>query len=236
MMAKKSAVATIGRFQPATLMHKKLADTIKDRAIEINGDPYVFATRTTNYPKYISNKGKTKKKAKKPKTLKNPLTIKQKLHWLKTVINDDDINIKDTKHAFSALNYLKENGYTDIHFILGNEPEKIKLMSSLLKYNSKHNPNINIIPILLERDMVNETSGTKVRDYANKGDIKAVMRNTGLNEKDANRLTLHIQTGITPREKRPKPITRKRKRGKGRKKKKKYKVNKGNKVNKDNKQ
>ena len=133
----KKAVFTFGRFQPPTKGHEGLIKSIEENAIKLEARPYVFVSLSQNTLR--DNKWK---KAIRPaknindyitnKNNENPLSPDIKIEILKKMfpktkiqfINGALITTIDEERIYSiqkAIKYLKEQGYTDISFIVGSK-------------------------------------------------------------------------------------------------------------------
>jgi nicotinic acid mononucleotide adenylyltransferase len=104
----KHAFFTFGRFQPPTVGHALLIDTIVAKAEKANGDAYIFVSAS-----------------KDPK--KNPLSIETKLEYLHKMHEDKPITFVDTalccnNNVVAITKYLIDTlYYTHITMVLGSD-------------------------------------------------------------------------------------------------------------------
>lgn len=94
----KTAVLAFGRLNPPTVGHEKLVEKIKS----IPGDHFLFLSHTQ-----------------KPKT--DPLDFQTKLKFAKEFFPDVNIGHPSVKTPIQALEYLQNQGYTDIVFVAGSD-------------------------------------------------------------------------------------------------------------------
>ena len=158
------AVYAVGRFQPPTIGHAKLIQTVKDAG----GDAFVFVS---------SSKPSGKEAA------KNPLTSAEKIKYLKLMF-PSGVTFIDTAICdpacggpLAAYEHLKKLGYTDITLVAGSDRAEIFGPQSRI-WEKVEPPKF----IGLNReaaDAVSQMSGTKARALAAAGDLagftKAVM-------------------------------------------------------------
>lgn len=111
---KKHVAFAFGRFNPPTVGHKKLIDTVVDASN--GGDFYIFTSQSQDPDK-------------------NPLDYQTKVNFLKKLFPDiqDKIVYDITiKNVLQAADKLKANGYTDATFVCGSDrvPEFTKLLNT----------------------------------------------------------------------------------------------------------
>jgi nicotinic acid mononucleotide adenylyltransferase len=111
---KKHVAFAFGRFNPPTIGHKKLVDTVVDAAD--NGDFYIFTSQSQDPDK-------------------NPLDYQTKVNFLKKLfpsIQDKIVYDMTIKNVLQAADKLKANGYTDATFVCGSDrvPEFTKLLNT----------------------------------------------------------------------------------------------------------
>ena len=111
---KKHVAFAFGRFNPPTIGHKKLIDTVVDASN--GGNFYIFTSQTQDPDK-------------------NPLDYQTKVNFLKKLFPDiqDKIVYDITiKNVLQAADKLKANGYTDATFVCGSDriPEFTKLLNA----------------------------------------------------------------------------------------------------------
>ena len=111
---KKHVAFAFGRFNPPTVGHKKLIDTVVDAAD--GGDFYIFTSQSQDPDK-------------------NPLDYQTKVNFLKKLfadIQDKIVYDVSIKNVLQAADKLKANGYTDATFVCGSDrvPEFTKLLNT----------------------------------------------------------------------------------------------------------
>jgi len=137
MLEPKRAVFTFGRFQPPTIGHKRLIESIEVESKKKEADPYVFvslsqnALTDTQWKKAIPQIEKRNKYLTN-KLNENPLSPDIKIEILEKMFPDTNIQFingalittKDGERIYSiqgAIKYLKEEKYNDIYFIVGSK-------------------------------------------------------------------------------------------------------------------
>jgi nicotinic acid mononucleotide adenylyltransferase len=111
---KKHVAFAFGRFNPPTVGHKKLIDTVVDSSD--GGDFYIFTSQSQDPDK-------------------NPLDYQTKVNFLKKLfpdIQDKIVYDVSIKNVLQAADKLKANGYTDATFVCGSDrvPEFTKLLNT----------------------------------------------------------------------------------------------------------
>ena len=111
---KKHVAFAFGRFNPPTVGHKKLIDTVVDASD--GGDFYIFTSQSQDPDK-------------------NPLDYQTKVNFLKKLFHDiQDKIVYDVsiKNVLQAADKLKANGYTAATFVCGSDrvPEFTKLLNT----------------------------------------------------------------------------------------------------------
>lgn len=111
---KKHVAFAFGRFNPPTVGHKKLIDTVVDASD--GGDFYIFTSQSQDPDK-------------------NPLDYQTKVNFLKKLfpdIQDKIIYDVSIKNVLQAADKLKANGYTAATFVCGSDrvPEFTKLLNA----------------------------------------------------------------------------------------------------------
>lgn len=111
---KKHVAFAFGRFNPPTVGHKKLIDTVVDASN--GGDFYIFTSQSQDPDK-------------------NPLDYQTKVNFLKKLfpdIQDKIVYDVSIKNVLQAADKLKANGYTDATFVCGSDrvPEFTKLLNT----------------------------------------------------------------------------------------------------------
>ena len=177
-----------GRFNPPTIGHKKLFDTLKKKAGK------------SNFRIYASQSQDPKK---------NPLSFKDKVKFLRKMFPQYARNVMSDNNVRTALDIavkLHDQGYTKITMVAGSD--RIKEFDSLLKkYNdvkSRHGyynfkDGINVISAG-ERDPdaegVTGMSASKVRAAAADGDLDLFMKGVNIEPKLANLLYKAVRKGM----------------------------------------
>ena len=158
---RSTAVFAFGRFNPPTIGHKKLLDTLQSAAQKANGKAYLFLSHKQN--------NKT-----------DPLTHKEKADYLKMFYPNLAIGDPAVKTIIQALQKIQAEGRTRIVMIAGSD--RVQEFEKLLnQYNGKPDKagnelykfdNIKVMSAG-ERDPDQEgatgASASKARELANKG-------------------------------------------------------------------
>jgi len=155
---RRKAIFAFGRFQPPTVGHAVLIDAISQLAFDQNADGYVFVSSSQD-------------------DVKNPLTIEQKIQVLLKQHVGKNVTFVDTtlckcRTIFSIINALKEEGYTELTFLVGSDRVE-EFQSMLAKYHS----DIRVMSIGDERDTdesndPSTVSGTRLRELARRQNLK----------------------------------------------------------------
>lgn len=111
---KKHVAFAFGRFNPPTVGHKKLIDTVVDASN--GGDFYIFTSQSQDPDK-------------------NPLDYQTKVNFLKKLfpdIQDKIVYDVSIKNVLQAADKLKASGYTAATFVCGSDrvPEFTKLLNA----------------------------------------------------------------------------------------------------------
>lgn len=187
----KTAVIAYGRLNPLTLGHKKLIDTIINKAQEVNGTPYIFLSHTQ-----------------KPKT--DPLSLKEKIFFADKAFPEINIGNKTYKGEFTppqALEELYKAGYTDVYFIVGSD--RLPAFQFIKNYNNIPDKSgkllyaFNTLEILSagERDPdaegVEGMSASKMRQAVVDNDFKSFLAGSPLpTEKLTKQMFDAVKTGM----------------------------------------
>ena len=161
----KTAVFTFGRFNPPTLAHEALLETLVDTGNAVKADLIaVFPTHTQN-----------------KKT--DPLSINEKMAYLRLVAPQGVEVLPQGKTLFTVLKYLSDNGYTKAIQVAGSDriPEYEKLINM---YNNKpsktqHEVLFNIPDYTFkssgqrdaDKDGLAGISASKAREYVSKNNL-----------------------------------------------------------------
>lgn len=100
----KVAVIAWGRMNPPTIGHLKLVDTVKDLAIDNNGEPFVYLSHS------VDKKGENK----------NPLPYELKIKYAQKAFGDC-VKASDAKTVIFALHEIYEQGFTDLIYVGGED-------------------------------------------------------------------------------------------------------------------
>ena len=109
---RATAVFAFGRFNPPTIGHKKLLDTLESAAQKANGKAYLFLSHKQN--------NKT-----------DPLTFKEKQDYLKIFYPELVIGDAGVKTIIQALQKIQAEGRTRIVMIAGSD--RVMEFQKLLK-------------------------------------------------------------------------------------------------------
>jgi hypothetical protein len=199
-MEKKKSVAyfTFGRFQPPTIGHGLLIDSVANKAAEGGGDAFIFVSSTINKLK----KPPPKLGVESTEGFKNPLDVYYKINVLRKMYprGVQFVNTIENKcnSPFLAVSLLLSMGYTHVYFMVGGDraPEfksKFKgsdTVSVLSAGDRNENNNTN---------NVKSMSGTKMRRAAARRNFltfkKGVVKNT-FNETNALELLGKVRSGM----------------------------------------
>jgi hypothetical protein len=199
------AIFTFGRFQPPTIGHKVLIDSLEQAAQAMGADAYVFvSSRCNDMPKYLkSRKYKTMIESRAFETCEtneNPLTVYQKVTWLKKMYPDSSVRFintteQDCRTIFAIADKLRTAGYSSMTMMVGSDrvPDFERLFET--------SENIEIVSAA-KRNASNKPSGmsgTKMRQAAVKGDFAAFKAGVligNMTEADARQLMNEIRVGL----------------------------------------
>ena len=158
---RSTAVFAFGRFNPPTIGHQKLLDTVLATAKTANGKAYLFLSHKQN--------NKT-----------DPLTQKEKADYIKLFYPKLDVGHPEVKTIIQALQKIQAEGRTKLVMVAGSD--RVAEFSKLLnQYNGKPDKqgnelykfdSINVVNAG-QRDPDQEgatgASASKARELANKG-------------------------------------------------------------------
>lgn len=110
-------VLGFGRMNPPTIGHKKLIDTIVNKAKEVGGEPRMYLSHTQD-------------------SKKNPLSYEQKLHYCQSAFGDV-IKDSNAKTIINALSEVYNDGFDEVIYVggedrIGGEDD---VSSLIMKYN-----------------------------------------------------------------------------------------------------
>ena len=162
---RATAVFAFGRFNPPTIGHQKLIDQVLATAKKVNGKGFIFLSHSQN-----------------PK--KDPLSFNQKLAYLRTLINDPDLEFghSEANTIIKALQVIEAQGRTRVIMVAGSD--RVMEFDKLLKqYNGKPDQkgndlyNFDFVDVISagERDPdaegISGASASKAREFAQNDDF-----------------------------------------------------------------
>lgn len=103
-MNSKIAVLAWGRMNPPTIGHLKLVDTVKDLAIDNEGEPFIYLSHSVD----------------KKHENKNPLPYDLKVKYAQKAFGDC-VKKSDAKTVIYALHEIYEQGFTDLIYVGGDD-------------------------------------------------------------------------------------------------------------------
>jgi len=201
-----TAVFTFGRFQPPTIGHKVLIDSLASAAEENGADAYVFvSSRCNDLPKYT--KSKKYKNMMESNTFEtcdaneNPLSVYQKVHWLQKMHADSGVKIintteHDCRTIFQVADKLRAVGYTSLILLVGSD--RVPTFSKMFDKSN----NVSVLPAGAKRNTSNAPSGmsgTKMRHAAVRGEFEAFKRGVmigSMTVADAKELMNQVRAGL----------------------------------------
>lgn len=184
----KKVIFAFGRFQPPTLGHKLLVDTVVKLAHQHNSDHIIYVSATQD-----------KKK--------NPLSAERKVFWLKKMFPGVNFvaapsNIKTPSNAFVSIS-KKYGNYSEITIVCGSD--RLESYKDLInKYNWENNLYDKAEVVSAgERDPdsdddVSSVSGTKMRKFAVADDFESFRKgvSSNLTDKEVEELMQEIRKGL----------------------------------------
>jgi hypothetical protein len=200
------AIFTFGRFQPPTIGHKVLIDSLEQAAQAMGADAYVFvSSRCNDLPKYLkSRKYKSMIDTNTFETCdtnENPLSVYQKVTWLQKMYPDSSVRFintteQDCRTIFAIADKLRTAGYTSMTMMVGSD--RVPSFEKMFEMSE----NIEVIAAGTKRNNSNKPSGmsgTKMRQAAVKGDLNAFKAGVligDMTEQDAKELMNQIREGL----------------------------------------
>lgn len=164
-MAK--AVISFGRYNPPTIGHSKLFDSMSALSQKNKADMKIFASHTQD-----------KKK--------NPLSYKDKIKFLKWSFPKYKNNIvqTDSRTIFDVLVELVDSGYDDITLVVGQDRvNEFRKLVDVKRFNADNENKISNFKVVSagdrdpdSDDAVEAMSASKLRDFAKNGDLKNFSR------------------------------------------------------------
>ena len=185
ILEAKSVAFTFGRFNPPTTGREKLISKVK-------------SVPANDYKIYLS-------RSEDPK--KNPLSARQKLDYMKKMFPQHarNIEINTSNMVLDIATNLYKKGYTEITMVVGSD--RVREFETILKkYNdikSRHGyynfDKINVVSAG-ERDPdaegVSGMSASKMRDAAQKGDVKSFSQGLPRGFRDVEKLFKDVRRGM----------------------------------------
>ena len=162
---RATAVFAFGRFNPPTIGHQKLIEFVQATARKVNGKGFIFLSHSQN-----------------PK--KDPLSFNQKLAYLRTLINDPNLEIghAEANTVIKALQVIEAQGRTRVIMVAGSD-RVMEFQKFLNQYNGKPDQkgndlyNFDFVDVISagERDPdaegVSGASASKAREFAQNDDF-----------------------------------------------------------------
>lgn len=171
----KTVYMIYGRFQPPHKNHGDLIDALIKIAKLNKSMAFLFTSKKDNQlsdPKKAQSYMNCRSENSKKKKIENPIKIKDKLEILYKLHGSKDITIvdvveKDISSPFDAVNWLLNNGYENIKFMVGTD----RFLGFQKTFRKSGYENVEIIES--ERP-IDGISGTEVRNLAIYTDIKDI--------------------------------------------------------------
>lgn len=165
----KTAVFAFGRFNPMTKGHLKLINKTIEVAEEKGGEHFIFPSQTVD-------------KKKDPEKSKNPLDWNTKVRFMKQVFSHANIvKVPEVKSPHHAIEYLEQQGFTDVYFVVGSDRVK-EFEARWLPYADDLFANAGVISAGArdpDAEGVAGMSGTKAREAARVGNLGKFRASTG---------------------------------------------------------
>lgn len=176
------------RFQPPTLGHQRLIETVKRIAQERECDYAIYVSRTQD-------------------TKKNPLTVEQKMWYLHKFFPDTEF-VSASDSARTPIEAAKELNKRYQHLIVVAGEDRMNMHELLRKYNHTEYEFYNIDFVSSgnrdnESSEVAGISGTEVREHAQTGDLKSFKSKlpSTVTDELAQQLMTDVQEGLKPKAK-----------------------------------
>lgn len=176
----KKAVFTFGRFNPPTMGHAKLIESLERIAKETNADPYVFVSQSQD-------------------SKNNPLSYQDKLVFMRKLFPHTNIVDNPTiKNPFQASGYLGSHlKYTDVIMVAGSD--RVEEYKRRFSNPNKYYDGFDVVSAG-ERDPDSDSvigmSGTKARAAAANNDVEMFSIATGWEDGLAMELMKAVQRGM----------------------------------------
>ncbi len=184
---EKVAVVTFGRFNPPTIGHLKLVETVLRVAKQNHGEPHVFLSHTQNSKK-------------DPLDHRTKVKISQKAFGRK-VIKDDTVN-----NPFDVVYKMRDEGYTHVYFVAGSD--RVPQYTAMFNKYSGHPDKDKDIGVELqmhsagERDPDSDNaegmSASKMRAFAMENDYEHFMLGSPekLKEPDVKKMFMAVRKAM----------------------------------------
>ena len=179
-----TVVFAFGRFQPPTIGHELLINTVKNTAAGKSADYVIYVSKTQDH------------KA-------NPLSINQKMHYLGLMFPGTNFAAANAEvRTFIEAAKLLNKRYKNLIMVAGSDRVEA-FQTTLNQYNSKEY-NYDAIDVVSagdrdpDSDSIAGMSGTRMREAAVAGDIKLFMSGLpkSISVDDAEQLMKDIQQGL----------------------------------------
>ena len=179
---RKVAVIAFGRFQPPTRGHMKIVDKVKEVAGQKGGNALIFPSQSHDL------KGR------------NPLEWNEKIQLMRELMpNTTIVQNPKAKNAWSALEVLEEEGYTEVYMVCGSD-RVAEYERRWLPYATEAFEHAEVISAG-SRDPDDEVgvqgmSGTRAREAAAEGDLGKFRAATGWTGSAADKLMAAVKKGL----------------------------------------
>lgn len=176
----RAAVITFGRFNPPTRGHQKVIRKVMEVAKEKRATPFVFVSQTQDKNK-------------------NPLDFETKVAFMKALMPEEAqaiVGERVVKTAWEAIEWLDEQGYTQVYMIVGSDRVG-EFNQRWLSYAEDAFDEAEVISAG-DRDPDNDgsveaMSGTKARQAAMANDLGAFRAATGWDGDLSVKLMMRLQ-------------------------------------------
>ena len=118
---EKTVVFSYGRFNPPSIGHLKLIETVAQTAAMYNADYYIVPSQSTAKPTPKQRQA-------------NPLSLEQRVVILKHMVTDSNSVLKTGTTFINTLKKFQEMGYTTVIQVAGSDREE-EFMRLVNKYN-----------------------------------------------------------------------------------------------------
>jgi hypothetical protein len=185
----RKVVISFGRYNPPTIGHGKLFDTMAAVAQKQQADMRIYATHTQD-----------KKK--------NPLAYDDKINFLRLSFPKykKNIVVSEAKTIFAVLEELVKKGYSDMFLVVGDDRmDEFRKLVKIDLFNADHPHKINSFKVVSagerdpdSEDAVEAMSSSKLRELAAKGDFKNFSAGVSktLSKEDVKRLFNLVRSGL----------------------------------------